>query len=419
MRAKRVVVLGGGFGGVAAARALRRADAEVLMIDRRNHHIFQPLLYQVATAVLAPSEVAAPLRQLAQQQPNLSVLLGEVTDIELASRRVSVRSPGLPAISIGFDYLVVATGVRPTYFGHDEFAQFAPSLKTIADAEWIRGRILSAYERAEHMEDEAQRARALTFVLVGAGPTGVELAASMAQMAQITLRSNFRRINPADTKILLIEGAGRVLPTFSEALCSKAARHLHRLGVEMRTGVIVERVDASGVWVAGQLIESDTVLWTAGVQASPLIRQLGVKTDRAGRAIVGSALDVPGHPDVFVIGDAAAVVRNEHALPGVAQVAIQQGRFVGRMLAARLAGRQFKEKFRYCDRGNMAVVGKNFAILQRGRFQTSGTLTWILWVAIHVMFLPQVQNRLRVQMQWLWSYVTGQRSSRLITEPRP
>ena len=418
MKAKRVVILGGGFGGVAVARALKRADAEVLIIDRRNHHIFQPLLYQVATAVLAPSEVAAPLRQLAQQQPNLSVLLGEVTDIELDARRVKVCSPGLPITDIEFDYLVVATGVRPTYFGHDEFAQFAPSLKTIADAEWIRARILGAYERAEHLDDEAARTRALTFVLVGAGPTGVELAASIAQMAHITLRANFRRINPADTKILLIEGAERILPTFGEALCSKAARHLRKLGVEMRTGVIVERVDATGVWVAGQRIESDTVLWTAGVQASPLIGQLGVKTDRAGRAIVGSFLDIPGQPDVFVIGDAAAVVRNEHPLPGVAQVAIQEGVFVARVLAARLAGRQFVADFRYRDRGNMAVVGKNFAILQRGKLQTSGTLTWILWAFIHVMFLPQVQNRLRVQMQWLWSYVTGQRSSRLIPEPR-
>ena len=418
MSAKRVVVLGGGFGGVAAARALRGAAAEVLIIDRRNHHIFQPLLYQVATAVLAPSEVAAPLRQLSQRQPNLSVLLGEVTDIELDNRRVKVSSPGLPATNIAFDYLVVATGVRPTYFGHDEFAQFAPSLKTIADAEWIRARILSAYERAEHMEDGAERARALTFVLVGAGPTGVELAASIAQMARITLRSNFRRINPADTRILLIEGAWRVLPTFSGDLSAKAARHLGKLGVEMRPGVSVERVDATGVWVAGRRIESDTVLWTAGVQASPLIGQLGVKTDRAGRALVGDLLDVPGHPDVFVIGDAAAVVRNEHPLPGVAQVAIQEGRFVGRVLAARLAGRPFTGQFRYRDRGNMAVVGKNFAILERGKLQMSGTLTWILWAFIHVMFLPQVQNRLRVQMQWLWSYVTGQRSSRLIPEPR-
>ena len=418
MTPKRVVILGGGFGGVAAARSLKHADAEVLIIDRRNHHIFQPLLYQVATAVLAPSDVAAPLRQLTQKQPNLSVLLGEVTDIELAARRVKVSSPALPVTAVPFDYLVVATGVRPTYFGHDEFAQFAPSLKTITDAESIRGRILSAYEMAEQMVEAAERARALTFILVGAGPTGVELAASIAQMAQITLRSNFRRINPADTKILLIEGAGRVLPTFSEALSSKAARHLGRLGVQVRTGVIVERVDASGVWVAGQLIESDTVLWTAGVQASPLIKQLGVKTDRAGRAMVDELLDIPGHPDAFVIGDASAVVRNEHPLPGVAQVAIQEGTFVGRLIAARIAGRSYTAEFRYRDRGNMAVVGKNFAVLERGKLQMSGTLTWVLWALIHVMFLPQVQNRLRVQMQWLWSYFTGQRGSRLIPEPR-
>ena len=403
---------------MATARALSGADAEVLLIDRRNHHIFQPLLYQVATAVLSPSEVAAPLRQLAQQQPNLTVLLGEVTHIELDARRLKVSSPGLPAATIEFDYLVIATGVRPTYFGHDEFAQFAPSLKTLTDAEWIRARILGAYERAEHTEDEAERTRALTFVLVGAGPTGVELAASIAQMAQITLRSNFRRINPAETRILLIEGAGRVLPTFCEALCSKVARHLAGLGIEIRTGVMVERLDATGVWVAGQRIECDTVLWTAGVQASPLIGQLGVKTDRAGRAIVSDGLEIPGHPDVFVIGDAAAVVRHDHPLPGVAQVAIQDGRFAGRALAARLAGRPFAEEFRYRDRGNMAVVGKNFAILERGKLRMSGTLTWVLWAALHVMFLPQVQNRLRVQMQWLWSYVTGQRSSRLIPEPR-
>src|SRR6202043_1599223 len=266
---KRVLIVGGGFAGIAAARALKRADVEITLIDRRNHHIFQPLLYQVATAVLAPSEVAAPLRQLAQQQPNLSVLLGEVTDIELASRRVKVSSPGLPATNIAFDYLVVATGVRPTYFGRDEFAQFAPSLETIADAEWIRARILSAYERAEQMEDGAERARALTFVLVGAGPTGVELAASIAQMAHITLRSNFRRIDPNSTIVLLLEGTARVLPSFHESLAKKAADRLGALGVKVRTGVMVERVDAEGVIVAGERIESDTVLWTAGVQASP------------------------------------------------------------------------------------------------------------------------------------------------------
>jgi NADH dehydrogenase len=416
--ARRVVILGGGFGGLATARALKSADAEVLLIDRRNHHIFQPLLYQVATAVLAPCDVATPLRQLARRQRNLSVVLGEATGLDLASRKLTVNSPGLPVANVAFDYLVVATGVRPSYFGHDEFAQFAPSLKTITDAELIRARILNAYERAEQLQDEAARDRALTFVLVGAGPTGVELAASIAQMAQSTLRSNFRCINPAKTKVLLIEGGRRVLPSFNEALSSKAACRLQKLGVETRTGVMVERVDATGAWVAGQRIESDTVLWTAGVQASPLIGQLGAKRDRAGRAIVGPLLEVPGSPNVFVIGDAAAVIQDERTLPGVAQVAIQEGTFVGRALAARLAGKPFEKLFHYRDRGNMAVVGKNFAILERGKLQMSGALIWILWALIHVIFLPQAQNRLRVQMQWFWSYITGQRSSRLIPEIR-
>jgi NADH dehydrogenase len=285
--AKRVVILGGGFGGVAAARTLKHAQADVLLIDRRNHHIFQPLLYQVATAVLAPSEVASPIRQLAQQQPNLSVLMGEVTGVNLAARQLRVSPPGLGDRDIDFDYLIVATGVRPTYFGHDEFAAYAPALKTLADAEAIRARILSAYELAEQTDDPAVRARALTFVLVGAGPTGVELAASIAQMASVTLRSNFRRIDPSSTTVLLLEGAARVLPTFDESLSKKAAERLRVLGVKVRTGVMVERVDAQGIFVAGERIESDTVLWAAGVQASAVIKQLNAKTDRAGRASVG------------------------------------------------------------------------------------------------------------------------------------
>jgi NADH dehydrogenase len=415
---KRVVILGGGFGGVAAARALQRSDAEVLLIDRRNHHIFQPLLYQVATAVLSPSEVAAPIRQLAQRQSNLSVLMAEVTDVDLAAQQVRVSPPGLPDKTVDFDYLIVATGVRPTYFGHDEFAAYAPSLKTLADAEGIRARILGAYERAEQTDDPAVRARALTFVLVGAGPTGVELAASIAQMARFTLRSNFRRIDPNATTILLLEGTARVLPTFHETLARKAAHRLEAVGVQVRTGVMVDRVDALGVVVAGQRIESDTVLWTAGVQASPIIKRLNAKTDRAGRAVVGSLLSLPEHSHVFVIGDAAAVMKGDRALPGVAQVAIQQGRFVGRSIAARIRNRPSPQPFRYRDRGNMAVVGKNFAVLEHGALRLSGFTIWVLWALIHVMFLPQVQNRMRVQMQWLWSYVTGQRSSRLIPEPR-
>jgi NADH:ubiquinone reductase (H+-translocating) len=413
----RVVILGGGFGGVAAARALKNCDAELLLIDRRNHHIFQPLLYQVATAVLSPSEVAAPIRQLAQQQPNLSVLMAEVIDVDLQARQVHIRPTGLSTRPVDFDFLIVATGVRPTYFGHDEFAPHAPSLKTLTDAEGIRARLLSAYELAEHTDDPAARARALTFVLVGAGPTGVELAASIAQMARITLRSNFRRLDPGSTTIVLLEGTPRILPSFDAGLAAKAARRLQSLGVQVRTGVMVERVDEQGVTVAGERIASDTVLWTAGVQASPIVKCLNAKTDRAGRALVGPLLSLPAHPEVFVIGDAAAVMQGERPLPGVAQVAIQQGRFVGGQIAARLRNHPHSRPFRYWDRGNMAVVGKNFAVLERGSLRLSGATVWLLWALIHVMFLPQVQNRLRVQTQWLWSYFTGQRSSRLIPEP--
>jgi NADH:quinone reductase (non-electrogenic) len=418
MSAKRVVILGGGFGGIAAARALKSVEAEVLLIDRRNHHIFQPLLYQAATAVLAPSEVASPIRQLAQQQANLAVLMAEVTDVDLQARQVRVSPPGLPDKAVEFDYLVVAAGVRPTYFGHDEYAAHAPSLKTLADAEAIRTRLLSAYELAEQTEDPAVRARALTFVLVGAGPTGVELAASIAQMARLTLRANFRRIDPSSTKVILLEGTPRVLPTFHEALAKKAAHRLNAIGVEVRTGVMVQQVDEQGVIVAGERIDTNTVLWTAGVQASPLIKQLNAKTDRAGRACVGPLLSLPDHPEVYVIGDAAAVMQDERPLPGVAQVAIQQGRYVGRSIVCRIENRPGSKPFRYRDRGNMAVVGKNFAILERGSLRLSGSAIWLVWAFIHIMFLPQVQNRLRVQMQWIWSYITGQRSSRLIPEPR-
>jgi len=415
----RVVIVGGGFGGVAAVRALKHCDADVLLIDRRNHHIFQPLLYQVATAVLAPSEVAAPLRQLTQQHRNLSVLMAEVTNIDLAVKQVTASPPGLSPRTLSFDYLIVAAGMRPAYFGHDEFAAHAPGLKTLTDAVAIRARVLSAYELAEQTDDPEVRTRALTLVLVGAGPTGVELAASLAQMARVTLRANFRRINPAATCILLLEGAKRVLPSFDESLSEKVRRHLRELGVEVRTGVMVEHVDEHGVVVAGERIASNTVLWSAGVQTSAIVRQLGVATDRAGRVNVGPLLSLANHPEVFVIGDAAVATQDGHPLPGLAQVAIQEGRFVGRVIDAQIRGRQVVKPFRYHDRGTMAVVGKNFAILQRGRLRLSGFLTLLLWALVHVMFLPQLQNRLRVQTQWFWSYLTGQRSSRLIPEPRP
>jgi NADH:quinone reductase (non-electrogenic) len=414
---KRVVIVGGGFAGLAAAHALRHADAEVLLIDRRNHHIFQPLLYQVATAVLSPAEIAAPIRQLEVRQRNVTVLLAEVTGVDVASRTIEASAPGVGVRKIAFDYLVVATGMRPSYFGHDEFARHAPGLKSLTDAEAIRAKILGAFELAATTDDEGERARAMTFVLVGAGPTGVELAASLAQMVKVTLRGNFHRIDPTKTTIILLDAGTRVLPTFAESLSRRVTRRLTKLGVKVLTGVKVETVDEQGVIAGGTRIPSATVLWTAGVAASPIPKMLGTKTDRAGRALVDPFLRVVDAPGVFVAGDAASLMQKEHPVPGVAQAAIQEGRYVGRLIAKDLKGRKVKRPFRYFDKGSMAVVGKNYAVLERGSLRTSGFLTWLAWAFIHILTLPQLQNRLRVQHQWLWSYFTGQRSSRLIPEP--
>jgi NADH dehydrogenase len=415
---KCVVIIGGGFAGVAATRALRHADVDVVLIDRRNHHIFQPLLYQVATAVLSPAEIAAPIRQLEVKQQNLGVLLAEVTGVDVASRTIETSSPALGVRKIAYDYLVVATGMHPSYFGHDEFAQYAPGLKNLSDAETIRAKILGAFELAATTEDEGERARQMTFVLVGAGPTGVELAASLAQMVKVTLRGNFRHIDPAQANIILLDAGKRVLPTFAESLSRRVTRRLEKLGVKVLTGVKVETVDAEGVVAGGNRIPSATVLWTAGVAASPIPKMLGTKTDRAGRALVDPFLKVVDSPSVFVVGDAASVMqKNEHPVPGVAQAAIQQGRYVGWLIAKELKGKKVKRPFRYFDKGNMAVVGKNYAVLERGWLRTSGSLTWLVWACVHILALPQLQNRLRVQRQWLWSYFTGQRSSRLIPEP--
>jgi NADH:ubiquinone reductase (H+-translocating) len=416
----RIVIVGGGFAGLAVAHALRHADAGVLLIDRRNHHIFQPLLYQVATAVLSPAEIAAPIRQLEVKQRNLNVLLAEVTGVDVAARTINASCPGVGVRKIAFDYLVVATGMRPSYFGHDEFARYAPGLKSLSDAETIRTKILSAFELAETTDDEGERTRQMTFVLVGAGPSGVELAASLAEMVRVTLRGNFRRIDPSKSAIILLDAGSRVLPTFVEPLSRRVTRRLTKLGVKVQTGVKVETVDELGVVAGGMRIPSATVLWTAGVAASPIPKMLGTKTDRAGRALVDPFLRVVEAPEVFVVGDAASVMqseRSEHPVPGVAQAAIQEGRFVGRLIAKELKGRSVKRPFRYFDKGDMAVVGKNYAVLERGRLRTSGFLTWLVWAFVHILSLPQLQNRLRVQRQWLWSYFTGQRSSRLIAEP--
>jgi len=412
----RIVIIGGGFAGIAAARALRHADAEVLLIDRRNHHIFQPLLYQVATSVLSPADIAAPIRALERKQRNLHVVLAEVVAISVADRTVDASAPGAGVRKIAFDYLIVATGMRPSYFGHDEFARSAPGLKSLNDAETIRTKVLSAFELATITEDEKERVRQMTFVLVGAGPTGVELAASLAHLVKVTLRRNFRGIDPGMARIILLDGAKRVLPTFSEPLSRKVAKRLGRLGVQVLTDVKVEAVDDEGVIAGGTRIPSATVLWTAGVSASPVTKLLGTKTDRAGRVLVDPFLKVVDAAGVFVVGDAASLTQDERPIPGVAQAAIQEGRYVGRLIEHRIQGREVTRPFRYVDKGSMAVVGKNYAVLERGSLHMSGFLTYLVWAFVHLLSLPQLQNRLRVQGQWLWSYFTGQRSSRLIPE---
>jgi len=416
VRKPRIVIIGGGFAGIAAARALRYADADLVLIDRRNHHIFQPLLYQVATSTLSPADIAAPIRQLEKKQANLSVLLAEVVGISLTDRMVDASAPGIGVRKVAFDFLVVATGMRPSYFGHDEFARYAPGLKSLSDAETIRTKVLGAFELADTTDDEAERARQMTFVLVGAGPTGVELAASLASLAKVTLRRNFRRIDPAMARIILLDGAPRVLPTFAESLSRKVTRRLQRLGVKVLTNVKVETVDGDGVIAGGSRILSATVLWTAGVAASPIASFLDTKTDRAGRVLVDPFLKVVDAAGVFVVGDAASLMQDGHPVPGVAQAAIQEGHYVGQLIAQEIRGRQVTRPFRYFDKGSMAVVGNNYAVLQRGALRMSGFLTFLVWAFIHILSLPQLQNRLRVQRQWLWSYLSGQRSSRLIPE---
>ncbi|HEX4712043.1 NAD(P)/FAD-dependent oxidoreductase [Phenylobacterium sp.] len=412
----RVVIIGGGFGGAAAAKGLRHAKVDILVIDRRNHQIFQPLLYQVATAVLSPSDVAAPLRQLGAGQPNVDGMLAEVTAIDTQGRKVTARLPDNQVVDVPFDFLVVAAGVEPSYYGHDEFAAYAPSLKTLTDAETIRSKILESFELAELTSDPDERRRLMTFVLVGAGPTGVELAATIAQMAQVTLRGNFRHIRPEETKVVVVEGGQRILASFDERLAAAAQRRLERLGVSVRTGAIVKAVDGDGVVAGGERLRAATVLWTAGVAASPLSALAGAPTDRAGRAVVGPELEATPGSGVFVIGDAASVAPGGKPVPGVAQAALQQGAYAARAIRARVEGRAPPPPFGYRDLGSMAVVGKDFALLQSPHFRLSGRLTRLVWAFVHIATLPSLQNRLRVGVQWLWSYFTDQRGSRLIAE---
>jgi NADH dehydrogenase FAD-containing subunit len=415
-----VIVVGGGFAGLAAVKALRDAPVRVLLIDRRNHHVFQPLLYQAATAMLHPSDIAAPIRGVLRKQRNTVVALAEVTGVVPDRRQVVAKAQDRVETALPYDYLVLATGVEQSYFGHDEFAPFAPGLKSLEDAQEIRSKLLRAYETAETQEDPSKHRDLLTVVLVGAGPTGVELAGAISAMAKVTLKSNFRRIDPRTTRIILLDNGPRILAAFSEKLARKAHDRLISMGVEIRTGAHVDRVDEEGVVVGGQRIASQTVLWTAGVRPSPAGQWLKAEGDRAGRVSVQPDLSVPGRPEVFVVGDTAHLEQDGKPLPGVAQVAMQQGRYVGKLIASRVAGRPAPKPFRYFDKGNMAVIGRNFAILESGRLQLSGFLGWAAWAGIHLAYLPQAQNRGQVLVQWAWAYCTGERSSRVILDsPAP
>src|SRR5215813_2677801 len=411
----KVVIVGAGFGGIEAAKALKRAPVDITLIDRTNHHTFQPLLYQVATAALSPAEVAWPIRHILRGQKNVTVLMAEVTGVDLRLKRVELKD----ADPVDYDQLIIATGATHSYFGHDDWAEYAPGLKRIEDATRIRRRILIGFERAELTNDEAERARLLTFVIVGGGATGVEMAGAIAEIARYTIAKDFRRIDPRTARIILLEAGSRVLPTLPTDLSDYAVRALTRMGVEVRTQTRVTGCDARGVDLEGGRVDAGTVIWAAGVVASPAAKWLGAEHDRAGRVIVGPDLSVPKWPDVFVIGDAAAVVGSDgKPLPGVAPVAKQMGRYVGKLIAARLDG-QTRPAFRYHHPGDLATVGRRAAVVKMGPLHLKGFLGWLFWGVAHIYFLIGRRYRFIVAFTWLWDYLTFQRGARLITEVPP
>jgi NADH dehydrogenase len=406
----RVVVVGAGFGGLNAAQKLARLPVQITVVDRKNHHTFQPLLYQVATAGLSPGEIAAPIRWILRAHSNIEVLLEEVREFNLNSRSVITNEAVLP-----YDYLVIAAGASHAYFGHPEWEPLAPGLKTIEDALEIRRRVLLAFELAERQALTGASDFPLNFVVVGAGPTGVELAGTLAEISRHALANEFRAINPARTRILLIEGGPRVLAAYSEDLSRKAEKQLKHLGVEVGTSHMVTRVEPGAVWVGDNRIPASVILWAAGVAASPLGQKLGVPLDRAGRVIVQPDLSIPGHPEVFVIGDLASL-QDKHGkmLPGVAPVAIQQGKWVARTIARDLE-HQPRRNFHYHDKGSLATIGRAAGVAQFPGFSLSGYFAWLAWLFVHIFFLIGFRNRLIVMIQWAWSYLTYERGARLIT----
>ena len=407
-----VVIVGGGFGGLNAARALKHAAVRITLIDRNNYHLFQPLLYQVATAGLSPADIAAPIRGIFSGQRNVEVLMAEVMGVD--PQRQMVR---IPDREIHYDYLILATGATDNYFGHDDWERNAHGLKSIAQATAIRRDVLMAFEAAEIEPDPNKRSALLTFIMIGAGPTGVEMSGAIAEIAHKALAADFRHIDPQSTRILLIEAGPRILSTFPESLSAKAQKELESMRVEVLVNTRVEQVDENGVVAGGARIPSKTVVWSAGVKASPAGRWLGVETDRAGRIKVEPDVSVPGMPNIFAIGDTMTLLQDGKPLPGVAQVAIQQAKYVAHLIVSRLEKRLEPLPFRYFDKGNLATVGRSFAILDARGFKLSGFPAWFAWLAIHIFYLIGFRNRLLVLIQWAWAYLTYQRGARLIVRP--
>jgi NADH:ubiquinone reductase (H+-translocating) len=422
-RLPQVIIIGGGFAGLDAARRLRNVPCDVTIIDRHNHHVFQPLLYQVATAGLSPGDIASPIRWILRKQERLRVLLANVEHIDSKAKHVVLNSPSTSPGAVGetlaYDYLIVAAGATHSYFGHDEWAEAAPGLKTLDDALAIRRRLLLAFEEAEREPNPVYQRRLLTFVLIGGGPTGVEMAGALGEIARQALRSEFDAVDPAIARIILIEAGPYILPTFPEDLRESARRALVRLGIDVRVGKAVTKVEDGAVWLGDERIEAHTILWAAGVAAAPLSRDLGPGLDRAGRVIVEPDLSVPGHPGVFVAGDLAAFTHQTgKPLPGVAQVAKQAGRHAAANVARLIAGEK-TTPFRYFDPGNMATIGRNAAIADFGFLRVSGYLGWLIWLFVHILFLIGFRNRISVMLQWAAAYLTYQRSVRLITRNPP
>lgn len=412
---RRVVIIGGGFGGLSAARELAREPVHVTLVDRSNHHLFQPLLYQVAMAGLSPGEIAVPIRAVLSSQQNARVLLAEVTGVDLVKRCVQTRE----TLPIDYDYLIVAAGAENSYFGHQDWPKIAPGLKDLDDAVEIRRRVLVAFEAAEREPDPAVQRRHLTFVVIGGGPTGVELAGAIAELATFVLARDFRAIQSDATRVVLVEGSERVLASFDPKLSAEAAKSLQQMGIEIRTGLRVTAMDPHGVTCGDERIEASTVLWAAGVRGSGLCQKLGLEVDRAGRAQVEQDCSVKGRPEVFVIGDAACFVPEGGStpLPGVSPVAMQQGRFVARQIARSLAGAT-RQRFKYRDKGSMATIGRSRAVAQVGKLQLTGFLAWLAWLTVHIFYLIDFRNRLVVLVDWAYAYFAYRRGSRLITGHR-